>query len=76
MTAATAQITMRAITAAVILHRLVRRRRTGASVGSVPAASSEPGPSGSPLFTAGSVLRGPCILGATRQILGAARTVP
>src|SRR5580698_2494800 len=67
MTAATAQITTRAITTAVILHRLAWRRRTGASIGSDPEARSEPGPSGSPFFTAASVLRGPCILGAALQ---------
>src|ERR1700679_464536 len=67
MTAATAQITTRASTTGVILHRLLLRRRLGASVGSDPAATSERAPPGSPLFTAGSVLREPCKLPAARS---------
>ena len=44
MTAATAQITTRAITAAVILHRLVWRRRPGAPAGPDPAPRSDCAP--------------------------------
>ena len=74
MTAATAQTTTRAITTAVILHRLVWCRRPGASVGSDPAARSERAPSGSRLFTAGSVLREPCTLAAVGRPSGGEET--
>ena len=57
MTAATAQITRRAITAAVILHRLVWRRRPGGPAGPDLAPRSDCAPPCSPLVTAGSVLR-------------------
>ncbi len=57
MIAATAQITTSATTAAVIFHRLENRLRPGASLRSGPSGRSALGSPGSPLFTAGSVLR-------------------